>query len=50
MRRLLIRALLAVLGLAGAAHAQAIGPGPQFCPPLGLYQTPTMADVSLGTA
>jgi hypothetical protein len=49
LRRLLVRVLLVVLGLAGAAHAQAIGSGPQFCPPLGLYQTPTLADVSLGT-
>lgn len=49
-RRLLTRALLVVLGLSGVAHAQAIGPGPVFCPPLVMYQSPTLADVSLGTA
>ncbi len=50
LRQWFTRALLVVLGLSGVAQAQAIGQGPQFCPPLGLYQTPTLADVSLGTA
>jgi hypothetical protein len=50
LRQWMTRALLVVLGLAGAAQAQAIGQGPQFCPPIWLYQTPTLADVSQGTA
>ncbi len=49
LRNLLIKVAVVVLGLAPILQAQETTPsnGPQFCPPLDQFLTPTLLDVLL---
>lgn len=45
LRLVAIKAALVVMGISSSAYAQSSPSGPQFCPPIEAFLTPTLLDL-----